>query len=163
MQYTLYVRNSTHQSRLRRQFFLPCILSFKNRSYSSLTHIELQKTGTFRTNIPDVFPPSTHYRRALKTLHVVKVDEKIKNIASRKRKYISQVIIKLMTGLTAPLTEILKSFRNCMAHLHPYEAVVTTLTLSTREKAGHKSLQVSLVHCASLCHRYNYMYVQLLL
>lgn len=137
-----------HQSVWRKQYYLPRLLTTPS------SHNELQKTGTFRTNIPDVFPPSTHYRRALKTLHAVKVDEKIKNIASRKRKYIYQVIIKLMTGLTAPLTEILKSFQRCMTHLHPYEKVVATLTLNTREKAGHKSLQVRTCYtyrCAISC------------
>lgn len=119
-----------------------CLLTTANRTLSPFAQNELQKTGTFRTNIPDVFPPPTHYRRALKTLHTVKVDEKIKNIASRKRKYTSQIIIKLMTSLTAPLTEVLKSIQRCMAHLHPYERVVATLTLNTREKAGHKPLHV---------------------
>ena len=72
----------------------------------------------------------------------MKIDEKIKNIGSRRRKYTTQVIDKLMVGLTAPLTEILKAFKVTFASLHPYEEVVVKLTLNTRERAGHKSLQV---------------------
>lgn len=143
MQMTLLVVRAHHQTLWRQRTLLPCLLAISNRNFSSYTLNELQKTGTFRNNIPDVFPPSTHYRRALKTLHTVKIDEKIKNVASRKRKYTSQLIIKLMTGLTAPLTDILKAFKRCMAHLHPYEKVVTKLTLNTRDKAGHQPLQVS--------------------
>ena len=130
-------RNDIHRKFLSPIKYLPLRYCTNTPQYE-FSH----KTGAFRSHIPEIFEAPTYYRRALKTLSVVKVDVKIKNIRQRQRKYTSQVILQLMVGLTAPLTEILKKFQKCLATLHPYEDVVAQLTLNTRTKAGHKPLQV---------------------
>jgi hypothetical protein len=53
-------------------------------------------TGAFKRKLHDVYPSSTHYRRALRNIKHVKVDANIKNVRNQSRKYAAQVLDELM-------------------------------------------------------------------
>ena len=102
-------------------------------------------TGGFRrSKIPNVYPGTTHFKRALKSLKLVRPDGTIKNQRNRYRKHAAESLDTIMKGLTMPITAILDSYMVMLQSLHPYEAAVADLTVTARVKAGSPDLRVTL-------------------
>jgi nucleolar GTP-binding protein len=111
----------------------------------------LDKTGAFKTELPDVFVSSTHFRRAQRGLKEMKgPDMGIKNQRERHRRYSATTLDALMKGLTMPITAILKSYERTLRNLHPFEATVADLVVKTRVKKGEPDLGVIMADLKSL-------------
>ena len=102
-------------------------------------------TGAFKTCLPDVFVSATHFKRALRNLETVKLDEKMKNARNQNRKFAAQTLDALMKGLTKPISELLSSYRKTFKILHPFEATVADLTVIARVKRGRPDLKVQYI------------------
>lgn len=100
----------------------------------------LRKTGAFKTELPDVFIASTHFRRAQRGLKEVKIDNTIKNQRDRNRRFSAQTMDAIMKGLSKPITQSLNSYKNVFRTLHPFEATVADLVVRSRVKKGHPPL-----------------------
>jgi len=97
-------------------------------------------TGAFKKQLPDVYPPSTHFRRALRGLKEIKADHSIKNLRNQNRKLTAQTMDMLMKCLTIPITETLSAYQKTFRNLHPFEATVADLVVISRVKVGHRDL-----------------------
>ncbi len=100
----------------------------------------LRTTGAFKTDLPDVFIASTHFRRAKRGLKDVKIDMTIKNQRDRNRRFSAQTMDGLMKGLNKPITESLNAYTRVFRNLHPFEATVADLVVRSRVKKGYPSL-----------------------
>jgi nucleolar GTP-binding protein len=111
----------------------------------------LEKTGAFKTELPDVFVSSTHFRRAQRGLKEMKgPDMGIKNQRERHRRYSATTLDALMKGLTVPITAIMKSYKRTLRNLHPFEATVADLVVKTRVKKGEPDLGAIMADLKSL-------------
>lgn len=100
-----------------------------------------RKTGAFKTDLPDVFVASTHFKRAQRGLKGLKgPDMQIKNQRERQRRYCATTLDLLMKGCTVPITTILKSYKRTLRYLHPFEATVADLVVKARVKKGEPDL-----------------------
>ena len=103
--------------------------------------VQGKKTGAFKTELPDVFVASTHFRRAQRGLKGLKgPDMQIKNQRERQRRYCATTLDLTMKGLTVPITTVLKSYKRTLRHLHPFEATVADLVVKARVKRGEPDL-----------------------
>lgn len=100
-------------------------------------------TGIFKT-LPVIFTGPTHFKRATRALKQIRVDNTMKNMRNRNRKYTAESIDAVMKGLTKPITNALDSYNNMLSDLHPYEAAVADLTIIARVKTGNPSLKDTL-------------------
>lgn len=111
----------------------------------------LDKTGAFKTELPDIFVSSTHFRRAQRSLKELKgPDMGIKNQRERHRRYSATTLDALMKGLTVPITAVLKSYKQTLRNLHPFEATVADLVVKTRVKKGQPDLGTIMADLKSL-------------
>lgn len=108
------------------------------------------QTGAFKTKLPDVFVPATHYKRALRNLKEVVLDPKITNARNQNRKFTAQTFDALMKGLTIPLTKVLLAYKKTFKELHPFESTVAELTIAARIKLGHPHLDDILIKIKEL-------------
>lgn len=104
----------------------------------------VKTTGAFKKKLIDVYPSSTHYKRALRGLKGIKADLSIKNARNQNRKLAAQTLDELMKKLTIPITDILNTYRSAFRDLHPFEATVADLTIISRMKAGEPHLNTVL-------------------
>ena len=108
---------------------------------SEQTPLQGRKTGAFKTDLPDVFVASTHFKRAQRGLKGLKgPDMQIKNQRERQRRYCASTLDLLMKGCTVPITTILKSYKRTLRYLHPFEATVADLVVKARVKKGEPDL-----------------------
>lgn len=105
---------------------------------------EIDTGGFKRSKIPNVYPGTTHFKRALKSLKLVKTDSSIKNQRNKYRKHAAESLDTIMKSLTMPITAILDSYMSMLQSLHPYEAAVADLTITARVKAGSSDLRTTL-------------------
>lgn len=80
-----------------------------------------KKTGTFFKSLPNVYPSTIHYNRALKSIRNVKHDPNIKNARNLNRKFSAQSLDALMKSLTIPISQLIFAYQNKIKELHPYE------------------------------------------
>lgn len=103
-----------------------------------------EKTGAFKSKLPDLFVGETHFRRAQRGLKTVRIDDSIKNNRAQYRKLTAESMDTLMKGLTVPITAALDAYRNIFRSLHPFEATVAELTIASRVKAGARHVDAIL-------------------
>jgi hypothetical protein len=107
---------------LRRSFSLMGRMNVRLFSESPDNHYHSTRTSvSFNKMLPDIHSPAVYFKKSLRGLKIIKLDKVEKSPKRRSRKYAKQLINELMVGLTAPLTEILKSYKLCFASLNQYE------------------------------------------
>ena len=67
----------------------------------------------------------------------VDIDTTILNIRLRIRKYGIEQINTMMESLCIPLRDLVKGYQYIYHHLHPFERVVTDLTITTYSKQNN--------------------------
>ena len=103
-----------------------------------------EKTGAFKSKLPDLLAGETHFRRAYRGTKSVRIDESIKNNRAQNRKLTAESLDTLMKGLTVPITAALDAYRNIFRSLHPFEATVAELTIASRVKGGARHVNAIL-------------------
>jgi hypothetical protein len=83
----------------------------------------LTTTGAFKNILPEIHAGPTHYKRALKSLANVKIDESMRNVRNKQRKYCAQTLDAVMKGLTIPITKTLDAYKFIFTRVHPYEVL----------------------------------------
>ena len=121
-----------------RNFRFVAISSITSSTNIPKTGVQLAKTtGAFKAKLPDLFIGSTHYKRGLRSLKVVKVDDGIKNSKNRYRKFTAQSFDALHKGLSVPITEVLNAYTKLLKSLHPFEVRWTTSIRSVKLLVFH--------------------------
>lgn len=112
-----------------------------NKFNTNINPIIIKKTGSFISQLPEVYPGPVHYKRAVRKIREIKIDDSIKNLRNANRKLGAEVLDNLMKYLTIPITNTLKVYKTQLKKLHPFESTVVDLTIVSRIKAGNPDLQ----------------------
>lgn len=81
----------------------------------------LEKTGTYIRQWPDIYRAPTHFKRAQRALKQVTIDNSITNARNKERKYAAQQLDALMKALTVPITQLITLYQYGFRTLHPFE------------------------------------------
>jgi len=100
----------------------------------------LTSTGGLK-ELPFVVPSHELVSRARKLAFKVREDTTIKNSRQRARKVAALKIDTLTKELSVPLRSLVEGYRRQLRRLHPFEAVVSDLTVRALEKSGKGTLQ----------------------
>ena len=91
-------------------------------------------------NLPDFKGPSRLRKEAYKASQLVCPNPKISNAKKRAAKHATQRIDAYASGLSVALRDQLKTFRQVMGALPPFEKQLASLTLAALEREGGRSL-----------------------
>lgn len=100
---------------------------------SSTSPVASSNTGGLR-RLPVVKPPQELVNRARKVAHKTRPDKEVKNIRNRARKHGAESLNALSQALCIPLRDTVSGYKSELRRLHPFERVVTDLTVRAREK-----------------------------
>lgn len=84
--------------------------------------------NNFQKKLPEIFQSNFHFKKVLKSLNFLCLNEKINNKNIQIRKYSLNYINNLMIGLTSPLTQILLQYKKCFDNLHPFEVYFSSIS-----------------------------------